>query len=416
MLLKLAWRNLWRQKRRTLLTAGSIATTLLLMLVMRAIQVGTYEANIENSARFFTGLIQLQHPEYEDTNSIDDLLPGADSFIAAAQNIDGVSYTLPRIESFALAAAEERSKGVMVVGIEPELENDYSGIEERLISGTFIDSNDKENVVIGEGVADYFDLTLGDELILYGQGYRGQTAAGLYRIKGIVKFPVPQLDQQLVYLPLREAQQLYSTEEQVTAWLLHIDDIHHVDDTVRQLTETYSELNIVPEGVRVRGWRSLSPELSQQMAMDEVSNAFLMYLLYGIVGFGLFATLIMMTLERQREFAVMLATGMVRRKLLQLIATESVFIALLGVTVGVVAALPILGWFFFNPIELSGEYAEMMIEMGWEPILPVGLSLALFFEQINIVLGLVLICLLYPMWRVYHLDVVSGLKGGMHAN
>ncbi|MGR5062521.1 ABC transporter permease [Photobacterium sp. DNB22_13_2] len=409
MLLKLAWRNIWRQKRRTILTASALALTLALSLFMRSLQEGTYANNIENAARFYTGLIQLQHPEFAESHSIDDLLPMDDAFLQPAASHSNIARILPRIESFALAASEDKSKGVMVLGVDTMAEDRYSGISNRLAKGEFLAPDDQQ-VLIGEGVARYFGLDVGNELVLYGQGYRGQTAAGLYRIKGILDFPVAQLDNQLVYMPIALAQTLYSTGEQVTAWVMDVKPLAQLPMTLKQLSDDYKG------EVNVRDWQDLAPEMAQQILMDKAGGIFIMYLLYGVVGFGLFATLLMMTLERQREFGVMLATGMLKRKIIALIGLESLMIGILGVVVGMVITLPVLVWFYFNPIALTGETAELVMEMGWEPILPMALDPLLMLDQVFIVLVLLVICLVYPMWRIRRLDVVSALKGGSHAN
>ncbi|KHT62052.1 ABC transporter substrate-binding protein [Photobacterium gaetbulicola] len=409
MLLKLAWRNIWRQKRRTLLTASALALALALSLFMRSLQEGTYANNIENAARFYTGLIQLQHPEFAESHSIDDLLVMDESFLQPVLANVHINRVLPRIESFALAASADKSKGVMVLGVDTVAEDSYSGISNRLIRGAFLAPDDQQ-VLVGEGLARYFGLDVGDELILYGQGYRGQTAAGLYRIKGILDFPVAQLDNQLVYMPIALAQTLYSTGEQVTAWVMDVKPLAQLQQTVDLLGEAYrSEVN-------VRDWQDLAPEMAQQILMDKAGGIFIMYLLYGVVGFGLFATLLMMTLERQREFGVMLATGMLKRKIIALLGLESLMIGWLGIAMGMAITLPVLIWFYFNPIELTGETAELVLEMGWEPILPMSLDPVLMLNQMVIVLGLLAICLIYPMWRIRRLDVVRALKGGGHAN
>lgn len=110
MLMKLAWRNLWRQKRRTLLTATALALVLFLSLITRAFQEGSYTSNIKNAAKFYTGLIQLQNPEFSDSSSIDDVLPQSETFISFARENPNIDVILPRLESFALAAKGERSK------------------------------------------------------------------------------------------------------------------------------------------------------------------------------------------------------------------------------------------------------------------------------------------------------------------
>ncbi len=409
MLVKLAWRNIWRQKRRTFLTAAALALALFLSLLTRCMQEGSYAISIDNAARFYTGLIQLQNPEYVQSRSINDLLPMSESFIRPVTQNQNISFYLPRIEAFALAAAGERSKGVMVIGAKPELEDGYSNLSKKVITGNFINQDDNQ-ILIGEGLATYLRINIGDEMVLYGQGYHGQTAAGLYSVKGILHFPMPQIDNQLVYMPLSLAQNLYSTGDRVTEWVLHTSNLKLIKETKSDLTTYFGKK------VSVRDWEELSPELSQQIMMDKISGILILYILYGVVGFGLFATITMMTLERQREFAVMLATGMLRIRLIRLVAIESFYISFLGVALGLLISLPVLTYLYFNPIQMTGDSAQMMLEYGFEPILPVLIEPSLIVNQIIAVLVLLLICLIYPMIRIFRLNLADSLKGGSHAN
>ncbi|MBY6016224.1 FtsX-like permease family protein [Halomonas denitrificans] len=406
MLLKLAWRNLWRQKRRTLLTAAALALALILSLLTRSLQEGSYANNIDNAARFATGLIQIQHPDFGDSHSIDDLIPGNPDFIAAARADKPINYLLPRLESFALAAGEQRSKGAMVMAVLPSREAEYANVDERVVAGQYL-TDDDDGVLVGEGLARFLELEVGDKLVLYGQGYRGQTAAGLYPIRGLLRFPMPGIDNQLVYLPLALGQQLYSTGDQVSAWVLHTPDLAALPRLQRTLAQQYPEQ-------RVRDWADLAPEMAQQIALDRAGGVFMIALLYGVVGFGLFATLLMMTLERQREFGVMLATGMVRARLVQLVLLESLMLAVVGVAMGLAISVPLLLWLHANPISLGGDTAEMIRQMGWDPLLPALVEPWLFGQQIAIVLGLLALCLLYPLWRIHRLVLVDALKGGGH--
>ncbi|MGR5458630.1 ABC transporter permease [Vibrio alfacsensis] len=409
MLIKLAWRNLWRQKRRTLLTASALALVLFLSLITRAFQEGSYTSTIQNTAKFYSGLVQLQHPEFGESSSIDDVLPQSDDFISFARGNENIDVILPRVESVALAANGERSKGVMVLGVDPAAEDHYSRISDKIVAGGFISSG-QPSVLVGGGLAQYLQLKVGDELVLYGVGYRGQTAAGLYNVAGILHFPLQQLDSQLVYMPLDVAQTLYSLNDQVTAWVLNTKSLHTLPETVYQLQRSYGE------DVAVKDWQALSPEMAQQIALDKAGGIFLIYILYGMVGFGLFATILMTTLERQREFAVMLATGMLRSKLVALLVIESTFISVIGIVIGLLISSPVLGYFYFNPIEITGDAAQLMRESGFEPIVPVLLEPRLLIDQIIVVLVIVLLCLLYPISRLLRLPVASALKGGMHAS
>lgn len=404
-MVRLAWRNIWRQKRRTLLTASALAIAMLLALFTRSMQEGSYSHTLDNATRFYSGYLQLQHPEFSENQSIDKLLPADNRFLKRIQTIPGVTEIVPRIESFALGAAGDRSKGVMVMGVEPKLEDGYSGLANRVVSGRYFNSDEEPSAIIGSGLATYFKLKVGDEIALYGQGYHGTTAAGLFSITGIVKFPNKQIDARIVYLPLKTAQELYATGEQVTAWVLHGEDVR----SIPQLEQ--DARRVMDSTIKVRNWGDISPELEQQISLDRVSGQFMILILYGVVGFGLLATIVMMTLERQREFAVMLATGMPRGKLQFISVLESFFLALTGVILGMVVTTPILIWFYYNPIPLTGEIAFTMEEMGFEPIIPFSLAPELFIGQIGIVLCLLALCACYPLIRIGRLRIMRAMKG-----
>ena len=404
-MVKLAWRNIWRQKRRTLLTASALAIAMLLALFTRSMQEGSYAHNLDNATRFYSGYLQLQHPDFSDNQSIDKLLPSDNQFLKSIEAIPGVTEIVPRIESFALGAAGDKSKGVMVMGVDPQREESYSGLAGRVVSGRYFTSEDEPSALVGSGLATYLKLQVGDEIALYGQGYHGTTAAGLFTIAGIVNFPNKQMDARIVYLPLKTAQELYVTGEQVSAWVLHGRDVR----SIPQLEKDARRL--MGDRAKVRNWADISPELDQQISLDRVSGQFMILILYGVVGFGLFATIVMMTLERQREFAVMLAAGMPRGKLQFISVLETFFLALTGVIMGLAITTPILVWFYYNPIPLTGEIAFTMEEMGFEPIIPFSLAPELFIGQIVIVLCLLALCATYPLIRIGRLRIMQAMKG-----
>lgn len=404
-MVRLAWRNIWRQKRRTLLTSSALAIAMLLALFTRSMQEGSYSHNLDNATRFYSGYLQLQHPEFSENQSIDKLLPADGRFMQRIEAIHGVTEIVPRIESFALGAAGEKSKGVMVLGVDPQREDNYSGLADRVADGRYFESDDERSVLVGSGLATYFKLKVGDEIALYGQGYHGTTAAGLFHIAGIVKFPSKPIDARIIYLPLKTAQDLYVTGEQVSAWVLHGEDVRSIPQLEKDARRQMGDQ------VKVRNWADISPELAQQISLDRASGQFMILVLYGVVGFGLFATIVMMTLERQREFAVMLAAGMPRGKLQWISLLETLFLALTGVVLGLLITTPILVWFFYNPIPLSGDIALTMEEMGFDPIIPFSLAPELFVGQIGIILCLLVLCACYPLLRIGRLRIMQAMKG-----
>jgi len=404
---RLAWRNIWRQKRRTFITASAIAAVMLLSLFMRSMQEGSYAQNLDNATRFYSGYLQLQEPEYSENQSIDKLLPADDAFIQKIWKIDGLTTALPRLESFALGAAGDKSKGVMVMGVNPKAEDAYSGLSDRLKEGRYFENDNEKSILVGSKLADYYGLKIGSEFVLYGQGYHGTTAAGLYTVAGILSYPNQQMDARIVYLPLKTAQAFYHTGNRVSAWVLHGKDVKHIPELEKSARQQ------MDDNVKVRNWAEISPELAQQIGLDRAGGIFLMVVLYGVVGFGLFATIVMMTLERQREFAVMLATGMLRRKVQFLMMLESFFIALTGIVMGLVITTPVLLWFYYHPIQMTGDLAMTMEEMGFEPIIPFSLAPELFIGQLLIVVFMLFLCTFYPFARIMKLRIAESMKGNL---
>ncbi len=425
----LAWRNVWRQKRRTFITAGSVATAMLLSLFMRSMQEGSYANNLDNATRFYSGYLQLQHPEFSESGSIDKLLPSDDAFLRRVQSIDGLTTAVPRLESFGLGAAGSKSKGVIVMGVAPEAEDAYSGLAARVRHGRYFAQGDENAALVGGRLAKYLEIEPGDELVLYGQGYHGATAAGLFQVAGIIDYPNQALDSRIVYLPLAAAQRLYATGERVSAWVLHGENVRGIPALEAAARATMDGIGPTNAGsptdiespletagttntrIRVRNWAEISPELEQQITLDRVSGQFLVLILYGIVGFGVFATIAMMTLERRREFGVMLATGMPRLRLIQLVLFESVCLAATGIALGLVITMPVLLWFYRHPIPLSGEIAAATEAMGFEPIIPFSLAPEIFLEQVQILVVIFAACSTYPMFRIWRLKAAAALKG-----
>ena len=226
MYLKLAWRNIWRNKRRSFITIGSITFAVLLACVMRSMQLGSYERMIENAARFYTGYIQLHENGYWEEKTIDRSFDFDPALLEMVEQTDGVDLGVPRVESFALAAYGTKTKGSMVLGMDPSKEDGLTRIKEKLVEGEYL-TNDDNGVLIAEGLAKYLKIGIGDTLVLLGQGYHGSNAAGLFPVKGIAKFPVPTQNDQTIYLSLSKAQWFYGVDNQITSLSLVVDKAEH---------------------------------------------------------------------------------------------------------------------------------------------------------------------------------------------
>ncbi len=401
---RLAWRNIWRNKRRTLITTASVFTAVILAILMRSLQLGAYDRMIDNVVSFYTGHIQLHQAGYWEDQTIDNSFEPNDSIYTILQKTKEITGYVPRLESFALASAREMTKGVMVVGIEPEAESTVTRLKEKIVKGRYLTANENA-AILSEGLAKYLRLGIGDTLVLLGQGYHGASAAGMYPINGIVKFPSPDLNQRMVYLPLKQAQQLYSADHRATSIVISIDQSKDASVVATELRSSFKG-----KPIQVMDWREMLPNLVQLIEVDNAGGIITSGILYMIIGFGIFGTILMMLTERTREFGILIAIGMKKMRLISIVTLEILMISGLGVLLGVVLGIPIVSYFHFNPIHISGEMAAAYERFGMEPVFPFSIAASLFYTQALVVLGITLVLAIYPWFRLRKLKTIDALK------
>lgn len=406
MLLKLAYRNIWRNKRRTAITLMSVFFAVILSTLMMSIKEGMYNRMMDSMVGAFTGFVQVQAEEYLPDRSLDDALPMTEEVTEAILSTRAVTGYAPRIESFALSASEELTRGAMVVGIDPERERGHSGMDQRVSEGAYLTADDR-SVLLGSGLGEFLRLGVGDTIVLMGMGYQGSTAAGKYAVKGLVKFGSPELSKQLVVMPLMEAQRLFGAEEMVTGIVVMTDDPDRAQRIARELTAN------LPKGTVARDWHELMPDLRNMIETDRVEGYVFMFILYLVIAFGIFGTMLMMLAERMHEFGVLVAVGMKRWKLAVIFWFEVLLLALLGSLLGMVGALPVCGWFYYFPITFGeGEdFAKMFEEYGLEPVLQASIDLEVFATQAVVVAIITSLIALYPMMRIARLKAIDAMRG-----
>ena len=404
MILKIAWRNIWRNKRRTLITVASIMFALFFAIIMRGFQRGSYAKMKENAVESYTGYIQIHKKGYWEDKQINNVFSLDKTIIDQLASDERVHVVIPRLESFALASSGVSTKGVAVMGISPEKEDKMTKIKSYLQDGTFIDAADNA-ILIAEGLAAFLKIKVNDTLVLFSSGYHGATAAGLYPVKGILKLPTPEMNRSTVYLPLAEAQLFFSTGDQFTSLafdLKDIDDVNEVEKNIRSKIDldTYEVMN----------WEAMNKELIQMIESDNAGGVIMVAILYLVIAFGIFGTVLMMTNERIREFSVMISVGMQKRKLALVIIVELIFLTAIAVLAGILISLPVMLYYYYNPIEFSGDAVDAMKDFNFEPVMPMSMEPQIFVFQGIAISILMLIAMSYPAIKIMTLDVVKGLR------
>ncbi len=254
-------------------------------------------------------------------------------------------------------------------------------------------------------LAKFLKLGIGDTITLISQGYHGVTAAGIYPVRGIISFPSTTMNNKLLFMDLSQAQYLYGATDMLTS----VSIMLHKPKLLASDTTAIREM--IGPSYEIMEWREMNPEVVQGIESDNISGKFMLGILYLVVGFGILGTIMMMTLERKREFGVMVSVGMQRYKLGIIVFFETLYIAIIGVLSGIVMATPFIYYMHLNPIQLTGEAAKAMMDMNVEPVMPFSLDLPIFYNQAIVVLIITCIAIIYPIVVISRFDVLKAMRG-----
>jgi len=401
---KLAWRNLWRNRRRTFIAISSIVFSVLLASWMRSMQEGSYESMIDNVVKFYSGYLQVQDTAYWNERTLDNSFEVSPELKNKIKSIKNVSLVSNRVESFALAANHLKSKPAMVIGIEPEAEDQITNISKKIKKGNFL-KNDDKGVVLGEGLANYLKLGIGDTLVMISQGYRGISASGLFVIKGIMSHPNPEFDKRLVYLDIENARDFYSAQDLSTSLVIMSDDHQHINRMKKEIEQ------FLPEKNTVMTWTEMQPEIVQLIQSDRGSGMIMLGILYLVIAFGMFSVVMMMVKERKREFGVVHAIGMQKYKLSVIVFFETIFIGIIGCTIGLLISYIFCLYFYYNPIPLTGDMASATIQYGMEPFMFFSMKPSLFYSQMIIVFIVSVFISIFPVYNISRLKITKAMRG-----
>ena len=402
--IKIAWRNLWRNRRRTLLTIASVLFALLLALVVRSMHLGTWSKMIESTIKSTTGYIQVHKKGYWNDKTLDNSFETSADLEQNFRNHPNISYLVPRLESFALISSGNQTKGAALTGVDPEMEDQASGLKNRIISGKYFDKNDRF-IILTEGLASYLKLTVGDTVIILGQGYHGVTAAAALHVGGIARFTQPDMNNLLTYIPLSLAQEIYSAPDRLTSISIMLNEPDDLEMTRNDLAA------ISPQDLEILLWKEMLVELVQSFEGDNVSGLFILGILYLVVGFGILGTILMTTMERKREFGIMTAVGMRRYKLSIIIFIETMIISIIGIIAGIILSLPVIYYFHLNPLPLKGEAAEAMAEYNMDPVMPFLLEPGFIINQSLVVIIISMLTVIYPVIVINRFKIINAIKG-----
>ncbi len=403
MLFKLAWRNIWRNKRRSIITITSIFVAVFLAIFMRSMQLGMYASMIENVVGSYSGYVQIHKNGYWAEQIVDQSMKMDSQILNKINKIEGVKSVLPRLQTYSLAAFNELSKGVVINGVVQEKENLLMDWEARLDRGNLLSGKAGE-VVIARGIAEIFEVGLGDTMVFIGQGYHGTNAAGKYSISGIVNMKNPQLNNRSIFLNLETAQQLVGADQMITHLIVDKKEGANEEDIQAALQSSLGQ------NYEVMTWRALLPELEQTILADSVGGLIMVFILYMIISFGIFGTVLMMTQERSYEFGVLVSIGMKKVQLSITMILETLLLTFMGVCMGIISSFPLSYYFNSYPIVLSGQEGEMIEKFGFDPVIPLSIDPSIPLTHGLIIFVISLLISAYPCSYILRMNPIKSMK------
>jgi len=399
----IAWRNLWRNKRRTLITTASVFFGVLLAAIMSSMQEGSYENMIDNVVKFYSGYIQIQEEEYWEHKTLYYSFEARDSLYEKINSVKEITLVVPRLESFALMSSEDITQPARIIGVDQEKEDSMTNLSQWIVEGSYFEGN-HNSILLGSKLAKNLDVELKDTVALLGQGFYGSTVAELFVVKGILEFPNPEFNKTFAYMRLDRAQQFYSAISRLTSLALMLEDYSKLDPAINSLESK------IDSPYTALTWREMQPEMVQMIESDRAGGVIMKAILYIIIAFGILGTIIMMIAERRKEMGLMVSVGMRKHKLAAILFLETVYIGIIGVVGGIIVSFPIVFYMVHNPVPLSGDAAQAMIDMGIEPLLLFSAAPKVFINQLITILIITALVSLYPIINALTMKEIDYLR------
>lgn len=402
-ILRLAWRNLWRQPRRTWLTVGAMVFSNALLVFLISIQLSTYDLMIDNTLKAFTGHIQVQAPGYKDDRKMRQLVPDVTSIAATLRRELDMESIAARASAFALASSEERSYGLLVYGVQPEFESFVSTIPGLVQDGRYLDDTYASEIVLGKVLARNLRVEVGDEVTLLGSGRDGSFAATIATVAGIFDSGVPEMDRSIAEMPLGFFQDVFYMQGAGHEIVIAAPSLESVAMLKRRIE------SLVPPELVVHDWDALQPGLKQAIQAD-LSSAFFMYaVLVILVAFSVLNTQLMSVLERTHEFGITMSLGVSPGGLGRIVFLETALMGLIGLGLGALVGGVVTEWFGYTGFSYPGM-EEMATNFNLpSSFYPQTTPLSLFLGPV-IVFVAGMLAALYPALRLHWLQPVEAMR------
>ena len=397
----LAWRNLWRNHRRTAIMLGAISIGAWAMIFMTALTQGMVNEMIRDGVSALPGHVQVHHPDYRDDPNITNLLPASDTEIAATFAPAGFNAWSSRIKVPAVITSEYDSRGITLLGIDPARERGMIFVDYDEVEGRFLESADDRGVVIGHKLANTLETDVGKRIVLMSQDPDNDVADRGFRVVGLFHANVEAFEETYVFAGKHTIQNMLRVGDYVTEIVVLGDDYRDVEDEYARVVE------LAGSDVEVLRWTELDTYLGTMLSVMDGFVLIWVIVIFLALSFGLVNTLVMAVFERVREIGLMLALGMKPGSILGQILVESMLLLVIGLSIG-----NLLAWLTIKPLESGIDIsivAEGMAMFGASSMLYPQLRMEDVVLANVVVLILGFLASLSPAWRASRYEPIEAI-------
>jgi lipoprotein-releasing system permease protein len=399
--MRLAWRNLWRNHRRTLIMLLAITLGTWAMIFMTALMRGMVSQMVADGISALPGHVQAHHPDYRDDPSIANLIGVSDAELTDRFGAAGFQGFSTRVRVPAVITSEYDSRGITLLGIDPEREQGLTFVDHDKIEGRFLESVDDKGVVIGRKLATTLNTEVGKRIVLMSQDPDNEIADRGFRVVGLFEANVKAFEEQYVFAGKQTTQQMLRIGDQVS-------ELFVLGDDYRDVEAAYSKtVALINDGAVVKRWTELDAYLGTMLNVMDGFVFVWIVVIFLALSFGLVNTLVMAVFERVREIGLMLALGMRPVNILGQIILESLLLLAIGLAMG-----SALAWAAVQPIKdgidvsIVGEGMDMW---GMSSVLYPDLLLSDVILANVVVLVLGFLASLSPAWRAAHYEPIEAI-------
>ena len=405
MLVKMAWRNLWRNKLRSAITMLALAAGVACVIMVATMQESAFGQMVDLATSGLLGDMQIHGNGYQDDPEIGTVVRNPAAVEAKlAQALPG-SRPVRRALGFGLAGTEDNAMGVMIVGMQPDREGEGGLVS--VVKGRNLAAKQAGEAIIGSGLAEQLEIEPGGEIVLLSQAADGSLANDRYTVVGLVDAGNKELSDTAVFLQLDDAQEFFALDDGVHQILVHLDD-EQDDDVGGAVATLRGALDLT--ALEALSWSEIVPELKGMIEEKKKGRDFISFIVILIVGLGIFNTMAMSTFERTKEFGVMASVGTRPRRILSLVLAEAVLQGVVALALGIVISLIVIKG--VSPLEYAAKMTEGGDMMGLS--FPAKIYLELSVEGVKLgavtAVATVLCGSLWPAWRASRLKPVEAVR------